>query len=156
MVLVMSLEEYQRARKHPDLKRRLSFLIAIVAGLLLLITGVSGSLGILAYALNEISFLIPEVGNVFRLTLVLLAIVASSGGIAVIIGGYLVLRKRTILGKLVISLGGGVGSLGFIINLISGISLAWALLSSVAAIFVVGRSLGWIGVILSVIARVIA
>ena len=150
------MHKTKTARKHPDFRRRLSFLIALISGLLLLIAGVHGSIGILAFALSEITSLLPQFINVITFTLVILTIVASSGGIAVIIGGYLILRKRTIPGKLLVSLGGSVGSIGFLINLISGIGLAWAIISSAAAIFVIGQSLGWIGVILSVIARVIA
>jgi hypothetical protein len=100
--------------------------------------------------------LLPDLTSVIKFTLVLLTMIASSGGVAVMIGGSLVLRKRTTPGKLLFSIGGGVGSVGLVINLISGIGLAWALLSSVAAIFVVGQSLEWIRVILSVVARVIA
>ncbi len=131
-------------------------MIALIAGSLLLVAGVHGSIGILSFAFTEISSFLPELASVIMFTLVVLTIVASSGGIAVIIGGFLVLRKRVIPGKLLISLGGGVGSVGFVINLVSGLGLAWALLSSAAAIFVIGQSLGWIGVILSVIARILA
>ena len=150
------MEKKKPSKTYPDLRRRLSFSIALVSGSLLLIASVNGSVGILAYAFSEISLLFPQLTNIIKFTLLLLTIVASSGGIAVIIGGSLVLRKRKIPGKLLMSLGGGVGSVGFVINLISGIGLAWALLSSVVAIFVVGQSLGWIGVILCVIARIIA
>jgi hypothetical protein len=120
------------------------------------IAGVTGSLGILGDVFNRISALLPQIAGLIRVTLVLLAVIASFGGLTVITGGFLVLKSKRMTGKLFMSLGGGVGMVGFAINLISGLGLGWAILSGVAAIFVVGQSIGWIGLIISLMARIVA
>jgi hypothetical protein len=120
------------------------------------VAGVTGSLGILGDLFNGISTLLPQIASLIRITLILLAVIASFGGFTVITGGFLVLNRKRITGKFLMSLGGGVGMIGFAINLISGLGLGWAILSGVVAIFVVGQSIGWIGLIISLIARIIA
>jgi hypothetical protein len=128
----------------------------MVGGGLLLIAGVHGSLGILGDIFEEISSLLPETADLIHTTLVLLAVIASLGGVTVIAGGFLILKKKRLTGKLFISLGGSVGVIGFAINLVSGLGLGWAILSSAVAVFAVGQSIGWIGLIISLIARITA
>jgi len=150
------LSKRAREKKHANLQRWLSFLLAMVAGGLLVVAGVTGSLGILGDAFKEISSLLPQLAGLIHITLMLLTVIASLGGVTVIAGGFLVLKKKRMTGKLFISLGGSVGLVGFAINLFSGLGLSWAILSSIVAIFVAGQSMGWIGLILSLIARIIA
>lgn len=121
-----------------------------------MIAGVHGSLGILGDIFEEISSLLPETADLIHTTLVLLAVIASLGGVTVIAGGFLILKKKRLTGKLFISLGGSVGVIGFAINLVSGLGLGWAILSSAVAVFAVGQSIGWIGLIISLIARITA
>jgi uncharacterized membrane protein len=75
------LAKTKKGRQHRNLRRWLSFFIAVIAGLLLFVAGVHGSIGILMFAFDEISSLLPELINVIKITLVLLTVIASSGGL---------------------------------------------------------------------------
>nr|MDO8100639.1 hypothetical protein [Candidatus Njordarchaeota archaeon] len=57
-------------------------------------------------------------------------VIASLGGVAVVAGGFLVLKRKKMARKFFVSLGGDVGVVGFAVNLVSGRGLCWAILKS--------------------------
>jgi hypothetical protein len=98
-----------------------AFVLAILSSLLLLLSGTTG-----VASWMELEDIILKYFNfeLISLIFVLLLIVASFGALAVLIGGFLVLKKKVSLGKLLISLGSGAGIIGFIFNLFISISIS--------------------------------
>jgi hypothetical protein len=135
---------------------RTAFLLALVGGILLLVAGVSGGVGIYAFAFAEISSLYPSLASVLGALLAVLTVIASFGGVAVIVGGILILGSRVTTGKLFITLGAGVGIFGIIIGLATGLAQGWGLVASAMAVFATGQTLGWVGIFLSIFARIMA
>lgn len=124
--------------------------LAIIAGILLLLSGGSGVTSILT--LEKIGdALAPSIfdSKVFILFFSILLILASLGGISVIFGGVLIGRKKVLLGKILIQIGSGAGILGLFII----IFLAIKNNSILSGGFF---SLGTLGVILAALAVIIA
>jgi hypothetical protein len=121
--------------------------LAIVAGILLLIAGVSG----LATWETIKDFVTTHVidNAIVQIIFVILIFIASLGGIAVIIGGLLIGKNKVRTGKFVIALGAGLGLIGLIVSLVIAIVEGSFTLSSFL-------SIGAIGVILSIVARIVA
>ena len=121
--------------------------VAIVAGLLLLIEGVSG----FATWTTIKEFVTENVtdNEIVLYIFVLLIFIASLGGIAVIIGGLLIGKNKVRTGKFIIALGAGLGLIGLIVSIIIGITEGSFTLNSLI-------TLGAIGLILSIVARMMA
>lgn len=121
--------------------------IAIVAGALLLVAGLSSMA-----AWEEIkAFIIKNIGDnaAIEIVFLILIIIASLGGIAVIVGGLLIFKGNVGAGKLLIALGVGLGLIGFIISLVIGIMEGSLTIGGFLSISLVG-------IILSVVARIMA
>ena len=121
--------------------------IAIIAGILLLIAGISGATTWEAIK-GFVSSQFP--GNeILEIVFVILIFIASLGGIAVIIGGLLIGKKKIGTGRFFILLGAGMGIIGLIFSIIVAYSEGNLTISSFL-------SIGMIGIILSIAARIIA
>jgi hypothetical protein len=121
--------------------------VAFVAGIFLLISGVSG----LATWETIKSFVTTYVADniVIQIIFAILIFIASLGGISVITGGILIGRDKVGIGKLVIGMGAGLGIIGLLV------SIAIAFLEgnlTIGSFF----SIGAIGLILSIVARSLA
>ena len=125
-------------------KNKQAMIIAIIAGILLLISGVSG-----VATWETIKDFVTEniVDNaVVQIVFAVLIFIASLGGISVIAGGLLIGKNSISGGKFLITLGAGLGLIGLIFSIIVGYmedSL------TIGSFF----SIGAIGLILSIIAR---
>jgi len=121
--------------------------IAIIAGVLLLVSGVNG---IAAWSEIE-NFVINNIADnfVIQIIFVVLIFIASLGGIAVIAGGLLIGKNKVRTGKFLIALGAGLGLIGLIISIYVGYSEGSLTMGSFF-------SIGAIGLILSIIARIMA
>jgi hypothetical protein len=121
--------------------------IAIIAGILLLISGVSG----LATWETIKDFVTTNIiDNTFvQIIFTILIFIASLGGISVIAGGLLIDKNKIGTGKLLISLGAGLGLIGLIFSIIVAYTEGNLTLGSFF-------SIGVIGLILSIVARAVA
>nr|MDO8132697.1 hypothetical protein [Candidatus Njordarchaeum guaymaensis] len=137
-------------------KLRFAFLLALVAGTLMILAGVTGSVGILGFAFAELEAHFPQYATAIGYVLIALTVIASLGGVAVIIGGFLVLGGRVTTGKLFIGLGAGFGLITVVIGLVSGLAQGYGLYASFIAVFATGQTLGWVGLFLSILARMFA
>jgi len=121
-----------------------AMIVAILAGILLLISGISGLATwetIKDFVINNI------IDNSFvQIIFAVLIFIASLGGISVIIGGLLIGKDKIRTGKLFISLGAGLGIIGLIFSIIVAIMENNLIIGSYF-------SVGFIGLILSIIAR---
>ena len=121
--------------------------IATVAGILLLIAGISG----LTTWETIKDFVTKHVmdNTITQIIFAILIFIASLGGIAVIAGGLLIGKNKTVTGKLLINLGAGLGLIGLIFSIIVAYTDRNLTLGSFF-------SIGTIGLILSIVARIIA
>ena len=113
----------------------LSFAISVPAGILLLLKGITGPTETYAWLLNYLSNgIITDklVQTIITTTLLVLIFISSLGGIAVISGGFLVWKNHVSIGKLLISLGAGVGFFWVIFLLFALVSTARACSLSIA------------------------
>lgn len=124
-------------------KRIISFILAIISGIFLILSGTNGM-----SLIEKISDFVLRYFNIqiLKLILGLLTIVASFGGISVIIGGFLIYKKKIRLGRFIILIGTGAGLISLLLQFLiliftQGISINWFL------------SFSTLGVILSVLAR---
>jgi len=120
--------------------------IAIVAGILLLISGVSGFAT--WETIKEYVTMHVIDNEIVQIVFAILIFIASLGGISVFSGGILIGKKKIMLGKILITLGAGLGLVGLIFSII----IAYTQDSLKLGSFF---SIGTIGLILSIIARMI-
>ena len=116
--------------------------IAIFAGILLLISGVSG-LATWEAIRNFVTTNIAD-NYIVQIIFAVLIFIASLGGLSVIIGGLLIGRNKIGTGKLFITLGAGLGLIGLIVSIVVAV---------MENNFTIGSffSVGAIGLILSII-----
>ena len=130
-------------------------ILAFVGGALLIIAGVTGSAGVVGAA---IQYLIDQLGgptaDVLSIVLQALNFIADLGGVAVIFGGVLIYMERKKVAKFIIGIGAGMGLIGFLIILISALFHGWAY--TLAFLLIIVQSVGWIGVLLSIAATLLA
>ena len=124
--------------------RKKVMIIAFIAGILLLISGVSG----LATWETIKDFVINNIADNFIIQIIfaVLIFIASLGGISVIIGGLLVGNEKIRTGKLFITLGAGLGLIGLIFSIVVAIMENNLVIGSFF-------SVGFLGLILSIVAR---
>jgi hypothetical protein len=137
----------------PNIRRSIACALAIVAGVFLVLSGIHGPTETYQLVIDQLPNYIGDqqvIQVVNTLMLVLIAI-SLAGGFAVIGGGILILLNRVGTGKLVISLGLGVGLLWLIV-------LVAALITTqqVAGVIAEYSSIGWAGIILALAARIVA
>jgi hypothetical protein len=127
-------------------KNRNVVIIAFIAGILLLISGVSG---VATWEAIK-SFVIDNISDhsILQFIFAILIFIASLGGISVIIGGILIGKEKIRSGKLFISLGAGLGIIGLIVSIIVAIMENNLTIGSYF-------SIGFIGLLLSIVARLI-
>ena len=128
--------------------------LAFLSGILLIVAGAVGSVGIIGTAIEyAIEYLGGSMADMLSLLLQALNLIASLGGLAVIAGGILIYVGRKGLGKFIIGLGAGMGLIGFLVVMGSAILHGWS--HTVYFLVLVSQSLGWIGTILAIFARVL-
>ena len=128
-------------------RNRTAMIIAIVAGILLLVAGMSGVAAWEAIKTFATTYIINNIA--VQIVFVILIFIASLGGISVIIGGLLIGKNKVRTGKFTISLGVGMGLIGLMVSIVVAV---------MENSLIIGEfmSVGGIGLILSIVARVVA
>ncbi|MDF1539990.1 MAG: hypothetical protein P1Q69_13925 [Candidatus Thorarchaeota archaeon] len=135
------------------MQNRTSFILVLIGGIILLIEGITGSIGFFAYlelieTIPELVLFVPIVNALVWL----LTILAFTSGFGTIGGGYLLTTKRVGTGKFIIGLSVGMGLIGLIIKLAQLIWFSGA--TAVLDFFVIAaQSLGWVGIFLTIAGR---
>ena len=98
----------------PRKNNLIAFWLAVISSIFLFISGATGVADWI-----KIEDIVLKYANFhfINILFILLLIVASFGGIVVLIGGILILKGKVFLGNLLISLGSGTGLIGFFLNL---------------------------------------
>ena len=134
---------------------KVAALLAYTSGTLLILAGATGSVGIIG---TVIEYLIDTLGgsaaDMLSIFLHVLNFVADLGGVSVIIGGSLIMNEKITTGKIMITLGAGMGLFGFLLTLASAFLHGWT--SIINLLIIMTQSAGWIGVILAISATLIA
>ena len=124
-----------------------AFQIGLIAGILLLVAGVTGVAAWEQIQTWVYSAFADIGGNiVLSVAFTILMFVAALGGIIVIIGALMFTKEKVLLGKILIFLGVGVGLIGFIIGLI-------VTIGTFSPFSLINFSLGFVGIILSLVSR---
>ena len=135
-------------------RNALSFALSVPAGILLLFKGISGpteTYRLLLEYLNSGIITDERVQSVITTALVVLIAISSLGGLAVLAGGFLIWRNLASIGKLLIFLGAGVGTLWVVFLLITFVTTG-----EISSIISEYSLIGLIGLILAFSARLIA
>jgi hypothetical protein len=137
----------------PSKRNLVAATLSFLAGLVLIVSGTNGPIGIYLIILDKLPLFINDtlILSVTAFVALFLIVLSSLGGFTVIIGGYLVYKSHITTGKLLIGLGAGVGIPWLIFMLFT--VMASQELSSVITQHSVT---GWIGIIASFVARLIA
>lgn len=128
-------------------RNRTAMIIAIVAGILLFVAGVSGVAEWGAIKTFVTTHIIDNIAA--HIVFAILIFIASLGGISVIIGGLLIGKNKVRTGKFTISLGAGMGLIGFMVSVVMAVMENSIIIGGF-------MSVGGIGLILSIVARVVA
>ena len=128
-------------------RNKIAMIIAIVAGTLLSVAGMSGIAEWEAIKTFVTAHIIDDIA--VQIIFAILILIASLGGISVIIGGLLIGKNRVGTGKFTISLGAGMGLIGLMVSIVVAV---------IENSLIIGEfiSVGGIGLILSIVARVVA
>jgi len=137
------------------LRNKVPFILCIIGGVLMLYAGVVGSVGIWEEILNYATIIAPGSAEIVAWILVILANIASLGGVAVFIGGFLLTTDRVGTGKFIIGIAAGLGIFGFIM-LIYNMYMAMGLAAFTELLNILATSASILGPVLTIIARMMA
>lgn len=119
----------------------------------MLYAGVFGSLGIWEKLGDYAVSIAPEASEIVRWILIILANIASLGGIAVFIGGFFLTTDRVGTGKFIIGIAAGMGIFGFIMFIYN---MYMAQVSFIEVFNLIATSASLLGPILTIFARLMA
>ncbi|MHA1614602.1 MAG: hypothetical protein ACTSYJ_07125 [Candidatus Thorarchaeota archaeon] len=136
------------------MRNKIPFILCIIGGALMIYAGVIGSIGFWDNLISYAATIAPGYEDVMLWILVILQNVASLGGFAVIIGGYLITTNRVGTGKFIIGIAAGMGIFGLLMltyNMYMAIGMAAFseianLISTTAAI---------LGPVITIVARIL-
>jgi hypothetical protein len=136
-----------------DGRRWVAIVLAAVAGVLLLTSGVRGPVGTYQLVREQLPMFIQnqQVLQVVNTVAIVLMAISLAGGLSVLAGAFLIYKNHVGTGKFFIGLGAGVGIPWLILLAISLITTG-----QVASVIAQHSSIGWIGVILAFASRIIA
>lgn len=137
------------------MQNKAAFVLALLGGILMISAGLVGGVGFWALLplLVAILGLPPEFALLVNSLLMVLSFIAGLGGFAVVIGSFLFLAGRVGLGKFIVGLGAGMGLFGFIL-LLAGQFVSGTLAAT--WLFALLQTPGFLGVVLSILARMAA
>ncbi|MBD3214847.1 MAG: hypothetical protein GF311_19705 [Candidatus Lokiarchaeota archaeon] len=130
--------------------------LCIIGGILMIIGSVVGDVTFFTMVFSILEDANPGLAPILNLVLRIFTYIALGGGASVIIGSVIVAIGQYGIGKFIISLGAGMGLIGLIVYLISGIyagTLSAELLIWMLSLISLNGGFGFLGVILTIIGR---
>jgi hypothetical protein len=131
-------------------------LTCIIGGILMILSSTVGGISFFITVSEYITDVAPELAPILNLILQIFNYIALGGGISVIIGTLIVALNKYGIGKFIIGLGAGMGLIGLIIFIISGIiggTLANRLLEIIVNLISLSGGFGFVGVLLTILGR---
>jgi hypothetical protein len=137
----------------PKSIRVITFVVAAIAGVFLLVSGIHGPTDTYETIIDLLPQFIQnqQILQIASVVATILISISLAGGAAVIGGGVLILMGRVGTGRFVISLGLGVG-LPWLLML----AIVFITTQEVAAVIAEYSTVGWAGIVLAIVARTIA
>jgi len=135
------------------MQNKVPFILCIIGGLLMIYVGAVGSVGFWENLVSYTESVAPGFEVELLWILVILQNIASLGGIAVIIGAYLITTNRVGTGKLIIGIAAGMGIFGFIM-FIYNMYMAMGIAAFTVILNILATSAAILGPVLTVIARI--
>ncbi|TFG33701.1 hypothetical protein EU527_06985 [Candidatus Thorarchaeota archaeon] len=137
------------------MRNKVPFILCIIGGALMLYAGVVGSVGIWEHILAYATTIAPGAADIVAWILVILANIASLGGIAVLVGGYLLTTDRVGTGKFIIGIAAGLGIFGFIM-LIYNMYMSLGVVAFTELLNILATTASILGPVLTIVARMMA
>ncbi|MGY5873055.1 MAG: hypothetical protein RTV72_12470 [Candidatus Thorarchaeota archaeon] len=134
------------------MRNKVPFILCIVGGALMLYAGIVGAVGIWEHILTFAATIAPGFADIMGWILVILMNIASLGGIAVIIGGYLATTDRVGTGKFIIGIAAGLGIFGLIMNVYT-LYMAVGIAAFTELLNLLSTSAAALGPVLTIVAR---
>jgi hypothetical protein len=129
-----------------------AFIFCLIGGILLIIANAIASLGLYGDIIAHASALFPEASEILALILNVLLYIVGLGGVAVIIGAFLLSAGRVGLGKFIIGIAAGMSLIGLIITIIEIVIVSGAA-GVINFLGAVSQAPGWIGAFLTILGR---
>ncbi|MCK5266356.1 MAG: hypothetical protein KAR03_12175 [Candidatus Thorarchaeota archaeon] len=136
------------------MRNQTPFALCLIGGLFLIGANYTSGIGTIAliYVLVHSIAALTPVYLLIDILLFILVIIAWSGGIAVILGGFLLTTSQIRLGKLIISIAAGFGLISFILGIIW-IVITFGWIGLLALTWLVLNTAWALGLVLTIIAR---
>ena len=137
-----------------SIHNRTSFLLSLIGGTLLIVSGTTGAVSVLDEMWAALDHIFGrEFVLTFEIITGILGTLTVFAGIAIVLGGVLLTTSHVEVGRIVILVAVGVGAFGLGLSLfqavlVGNILMEWGLQ--------ICQSVGWIGAILAIDARIIA
>lgn len=123
-------------------------IVCALAGILMIVGSVAGDVTVYRMIFDFASdYLIEDISTVFSMVLAMLGLIASGGGFTVLAGTGVIASGHSWAGKFIVGLGAGMGIIGLIVVLVIGV------LSGTLADRILSTGPGFVGVLLTIIAR---
>ena len=135
-----------------------SFVLCLIGGLMLIMVNYSGAMWNLLFGLYGFIHGIAALSGIWLIVdiiLLVLWIISWLGGVAIILGGYLMTTRRVGTGKFIVGIAAGFGLFSLIIVIIQ-VVIVWGLVGLLVLFAVATNSLLAMGLLLTIIARRIA
>jgi len=135
------------------MRNKVPFILCIIGGALMMYAGIVGSVGIWEDILTFAATIAPGFADIMQWIFVILLNIASLGGIAVIIGGYLITTNRVGTGKFIIGIAAGLGIFGLIMNVYT-MYMAIGMAAFTELLNLLSTSAAALGPVLTIVARI--
>ena len=137
------------------MRNKVSVTICIIGGILMIIASIVGNALVYRIIIDFLVARYPSYESILRIFLSVCIFIALGGGISVIVGSIITFKALK-PGKLVIGLGAGMGLIGLISFIVTGIiagSLTGTILEIIIGLLTGPMSYGIIGVFSTIFAR---
>ena len=137
------------------MRNKVSVALCIIGGILMIIASLVGNAMVYQIVVDYIVNQFPGYELILRIFLTICIFIALGGGISVIIGSFITFKSLA-PGKWLIGLGAGMGLIGFIIFIVTGIiagSITGTVLEIIIGLLLGPMSYGIIGVFITIFAR---
>ena len=131
-----------------------ALVLSIIGGVLMIISGASGAIAVLDVLADSLTVLFG-LSAVLPLEAVMgyLAIMTSIAGLVAIIGGFILTTNRVWVGRIILLGAIAAGVLGLLMSMVQLVMVGTLNLGITLQL---QQSLGWIGAIIAIVARIIA
>lgn len=136
------------------MKNRMPFLLCLIAGLIFLAVNYTGGINsiVTIYLLVHSIAALSAFYIIIDIVIVILWIIAWSGGFAIIVGGYLLTIKHVRIGRIIIAISAGFGIISLIL-VITWVQLIYGWAGLLVLTWLIAHSAWAIAIILTIFAR---